>query len=59
MITLRYLPINAAWAFLFGADIATASIVEMDGRRLFDSRDQAMHAANRAGLKVDTAGVVS
>ena len=46
---LAFLPINQAWAFLFGNDIATAQIISMDGAYLFASRKDAVAAAQPPG----------
>ncbi len=49
---LAYLPANQAWVFLFGNDIATATITDMGGTRFFSSRFKAMQAATECGLCV-------
>lgn len=55
---LKYLPANLAWVYLFGDDVSTATIVEMDGQRFFPSRSEAVAAGRRAGLTVTDGGAV-
>jgi hypothetical protein len=61
MMRLKYFPVNAAWGFIFGKHISTASHIGMgaDNRKLFPSRAQAVAAAREAGLKVGRRGLVS
>ncbi|WP_458098561.1 hypothetical protein [Roseomonas sp. WA12] len=60
MITLCYLPINAAWTFIFHhAERAahTGTPISMGNYgTLFDNRDDAAHAAELMGLKVGRGG---
>jgi len=51
-IQLRYLPINTAWAFIFG----NTDLVAFDGKRLFSSRDEAVWYAKEAGITVSARG---
>lgn len=56
---LIFLPANQAWVFVFGQNLATASIQAMDGQTFFPSRAQAVLAANRRGLSVAQNGTVT
>lgn len=56
---LRYLPANAAWVFLFGELISSATIVDMGGVRFFPHRTDAVDAARQCGLTVTPDGTVS
>lgn len=56
---LMYLPANAAWVFVFGEDIRTASIEPMgDHGRFFNTRVEAVDAAHECGLVVRRDGTV-
>ncbi len=58
-IRLKYFPVNAAWAFIFGRDLRTAQVITMCGEgRMFQKRTQAVAAAKRCSLKVDRRGAV-
>lgn len=54
-MTLRYLPANAAWSFLFG-DSPTRIREES---LFFDTRRDAVRAANRSGLHVSRSNTVT
>lgn len=56
---LRYLPVSQQWAILFGDKVDTASLIDLDGQRLFGSRKEATEALARKGLRVDKRGLVS
>jgi hypothetical protein len=57
---LMFLPVNQAWAFVFGTDLRTATIEPMgDHGRFFTTRDAAVQAATAQGLGVDSNGNVS
>lgn len=51
---LVYLPVNIAWAFVFGG-----RIVSVGDTRVFLTRSDAVQAARRQGLTVGRNGVVS
>jgi hypothetical protein len=54
MLRLVYLPANHAWAFIFGDDIKTASIISMAGHgRFFTSRALALEAAEGCEIQVN------
>ena len=60
MIHLAYLPVNAAFAFVLGLDVRTASVFRIDGEALFFStRDDAAAALARHGLALDGNKVVT
>lgn len=60
MLNLRYLPVNAAWAFTFGTNPETMKVISLDGEdRFFAARARAVQAADRKGLQVSRAGVVT
>lgn len=54
-------PINNAWGFIFGKDIATALHVGMgtDNQMLFETRAGAVGAAERVELLVRKDGIVT
>ena len=52
MLNLRFLPVNQAWAWIFGNNPSTMQIISVDGRRLFESRKSALDAARRVGMDV-------
>lgn len=56
---LRYLPTNAAWVFLFGEMVSTATLVSMGGVTFFPHRTDAIEAARSCGLSVSSDGTVS
>ncbi len=57
---LKYFPVNAAWAFIFGNQIQTAQVINMEGYpRFFRSRAEAVSAASARGLDVDKRGNVT
>lgn len=57
---LAYLPVNAAWVFVFGSDVRFLSIVTLEGfPRFFTRRSEAVEAARFRGLKVDRNNNVS
>ena len=57
---LVYLPVNAAWVFLFGDDLRTAQIITLSSEeRFIRSRKDAVAAAKRHGLAVSPRGVVT
>lgn len=57
---LKYFPVNAAWAYVFGDDIRTAQITKMgDWGPFFDSRKDAIWAARAQGLSVSSSGKVT
>lgn len=58
-IWLAHLPGNNAFAFLFGREPATASILDVDGRKLFLNRAGAIKAAERIGWHVGANGFVT
>ena len=58
MMALRRFPVNQAWGFIFGQDVASASHISMDGQLLFATRDEAVGAAERCGLVVKINGEV-
>ncbi len=56
---LVYLPVNAAWVFVFGKAIDTAQPTRMgDGPMFFNKRDDAVEAAHGQGLQVEADGSV-
>jgi hypothetical protein len=55
MLSLRYFPANAAWAFTFGESMVRLEDEDM----FFAQRARAIHAADRKGLQVDRSGIVS
>jgi hypothetical protein len=57
---LRYFPVNAAWAFVFGDDLKTARPTSMgDYGTFFRNRKDAIEAARLQGLQVGKSGAVS
>lgn len=61
MFRLIYFPLNSAWAFVFGDDLQTAEIVDLElenGRCFFPDRADAVAAASRHGLNVERDGFV-
>jgi hypothetical protein len=57
---LVYLPVNAAWVFLFGDDLRTAQIITLSSEeRFIRSRKDAVAAAKRHGLAVSKSGAVT
>lgn len=57
---LVYLPVNAAWVFLFGDDLRTAQIITLSSEeRFIRERKDAVAAAKRHGLVVSKSGVVT
>ena len=60
MLSLRYFPANAAFAFVFGSDLRTARPTALAGEPLFfASRVDAVRAAGYKGLSVAADGAVS
>lgn len=61
MLTLRYFPANAAWAFTFGKEsVLSLTMCPLDGEPMFyDSRKEAVTAAKRKGLIVARNGTVA
>ncbi len=55
MLRLVYLPTNAAWAFRFYASLVSLA----HEPKLFGSRDAAVTAAERLGLRVARNGMCS
>lgn len=51
---LVYLRPNQAWAILFGGQL-----IDLDGQRLFETRDDAMRALRYKNLVASKAGVIS
>lgn len=57
---LKYFPVNAAWAFVFGDDIRTARPTDMGGYGpFFPDKKDAIWAAKAQGLTVGRGGKVS
>jgi sugar phosphate isomerase/epimerase len=50
---LAFLPANQAWVLTWGL-----SLIDLDGRRLFDSRGEILKALGEHGLRVTTSGEV-
>lgn len=57
-MVLRKLPANNVWVFLYGRTVSDAQIISVGGKRLFDTKEEAIEAARRQGLGVDKAGFV-
>jgi hypothetical protein len=57
---LVYLPVNAAWVFVFGHTVETAQPIRMgdDNPMFFPDKDDAIAAAHRQGLQVEADGTV-
>lgn len=59
-LTLKYFPVNAAWAFIHGRTLTDARPLQLGDERMFyPSRKEAVAAAKRRGLKVDKKGVAT
>ena len=57
---LLYFPVNAAWCFVFGEDLNTATPTSLAGfERFFTTRKEAVNAAKSLGLDVAKNGKVS
>jgi hypothetical protein len=57
---LFYFPANIRWMFVFGDDLATATIIDLAGEaRSFETRRDAVASARRRGLAVAGNGVVT
>lgn len=57
---LLYFPANIRWMFVFGDDLATASIIALEGEpRSFERRLDAVEAAGRRDLTVAANGTVT
>ena len=57
---LLYFPVNIRWMFVFGGDLATASIIDLASEpRSFETRRDAVDAARRRGLVVAPNGTVT
>ena len=46
-IKVVYLPVSMSYVWLFGANLTTASILDIDGVRYHPTRDAALAAMNR------------
>ncbi len=52
---IEYLPVNQRWVVVFG----DGQLLDLDGQRLFETRDDLIVALRYAGLQVGRAGKVS
>lgn len=55
MMRVEYLPVNQAWAVVWG----DGQLLDVDGQRLWDSRDDLLVALRYAGLKCGRGSKVS
>lgn len=54
-----FFPVNNAWGLIFGQDVATATVIDLDGKRLWSSREDLLWDLGLKRLSADSQGTVS